>query len=317
LHLTDFATLLFFAAAFNYLCHFFSQSHFACRTIICMYLCRNEIQQKRRAEVKKKVGVMNEIVMLRWVEPKKIIQTVIAMKIPAIMSYLSKGKWHVAKVMLVSLADNSFNIEVSPRKEVRPINVLPGQDVGLSMKYKYGKFIFGTKVEGFKPSTDANSGGLISLAMPEQIELVQRRSYFRVSAPASMPVSVMIWHRFTSSDYSQVAPDYYMQGRLVDISAGGAQISLDAAQQPDFRKGQFVGLKFTPMPHETPLMFNAQVRDVLPSADEKSVCLGLQVVGLEASPEGRLILQRLCNTVEQYYKMNQPSEQTNMPHDID
>jgi hypothetical protein len=31
------------------------------------------------------------------------------------------------------------------------------------------------------------------------------------------------------------------------------------------------------------------------------------LVGLEASPEGRLILQRLCNIVEQYSKMNSES----------
>jgi c-di-GMP-binding flagellar brake protein YcgR len=256
---------------------------------------------------------MNEIVMLRWVEPKKIIQTVISLKIPAIMSYMSKGKWHVAKVMLVDLEDNTFNIEVSPRKESRPINILPGQDVGLSMKYKYGKFIFGTKVTGFNPPKDRQSGGLISLAIPEQIELVQRRSYFRVSVPTSMEVDVSLWHRFTSFDYGQVAPDYHTQGRLVDISAGGAQVSIDVSQQPDFRKGQFVGLKFTPMPHETPLMFNAQVRDALPSADEKHICLGLQVVGLEASPEGRLILQRLCNTVDQYYQLNQAANKAPLP----
>jgi hypothetical protein len=61
------------------------------------------------------------------------------------------------------------------------------------------------------------------------------------------------------------------------------------------------------MPYETPLMFNAQIRNILPTADNKSICLGLQNVGLEASTEGHQVLQRLCNVVEQYYQLNQSS----------
>ncbi|MHC4657723.1 MAG: PilZ domain-containing protein, partial [Planctomycetota bacterium] len=102
-------------------------------------------------------------------------------------------------------------------------------------------------------------------------------------------------------------PGQYWQGRLIDISAGGAQVAVDAGQEPDFRNGQFIGMRFTPMPYETPLMFNGQIRNILPTADGKSICLGLQIVGLEASSEGRQILQRLCSVVERYYQINQTS----------
>jgi len=61
------------------------------------------------------------------------------------------------------------------------------------------------------------------------------------------------------------------------------------------------------MPYETPLMLNAQIRNILPTADEKSTCLGLQIVGLEASREGRGVLRQLCNVVERYYQINQSS----------
>jgi hypothetical protein len=59
------------------------------------------------------------------------------------------------------------------------------------------------------------------------------------------------------------------------------------------------------MPYEMPLMFDAQIRNILPTAGEKSICLGLRIVGLEASPEGRQVLQRLCNVAEHYYQINQ------------
>ena len=276
---------------------------------------------------------MNEVAMLRGAEPRKILQIVIDEKVPAITSYLSKGKWHVAKVLLTGLGANTLNAQLLPRKKPHPINIQVDQPVGISLKYGYGKFVFETKVVGFESSPEATSGGTIILTVPDRIEIVQRRSYFRVEVPKSLKVNILLWHRRHTTDdpkhakeregelpscdimqngartpdNSQVPATRYWQSRLVDISAGGAQISVDADQKPDFKKGQFVGMRFTPMPYETPLMFDAQIRNILPTADNKSACLGLQIVGLEASLEGRKVLQRLCNVVERYYQINQSS----------
>ena len=248
---------------------------------------------------------MNEVAMLRGAEPREILQTVIDKKVLAIMSYLSKRKWHVAKVLLTHLGANQLNIQVSSGEKPHPINIQVNQPVGISLKYGYGKFIFETKVVGLEPSPESTSGGTIVLAAPDRIEIVQRRSYFRVDVPASLKVNVLLWHRGCAADNAQVPHDNYWQARLVNISAGGAQVAVDAVQEPDFKKGQFVGMRFTPMPYETPLMFSAQIRNTLPTADGKSVCLGLQIVGLEASPEGRQVLQRLCSVVERYYQIQQ------------
>ena len=90
---------------------------------------------------------MNEVMMLRSAEPRKILEAVIEKRTPAIMSYLSRGKWHVAKLILTGLGANRLNTEISPRKEPQPINVQVGQSVGISIKYGYGKFIFETPIK--------------------------------------------------------------------------------------------------------------------------------------------------------------------------
>ncbi len=92
--------------------------------------------------------------------------------------------------------------------------------------------------------------------------------------------------------------------KLIDLSVGGMQIAVSAAQRPKFREGQFVSVKFVAMPYEKPLMFNAQIRTVFPTADEKNLCIGLQMVGLEANAEGREVLSRLIGITEQYYQMS-------------
>ena len=282
----------------------------------------------------------NKVMVLRGDEPEKILRTAINKQIVAIMSYLSKGKWHVAKVLLTELAGDRIGIESAvPKKKQHPLNIQTDQPVGISFKYEYGKFLFDTTVVALEassvPEADQGWGGTIVLAVPDRIEVVQRRSYFRVEVPQSLKVKVVLWHRGNRREAQKQiedAPDdqahNYCQGRLVDISAGGAQVIVPyqneqdslavprrdsngnisksfSAGELDLRKGQFVGMRFTPMPYETPVMISAQIRNILPTSDGNGASLGLQIVGLEASPEGREVLARLIGIVEHYYQVNQ------------
>ena len=282
---------------------------------------------------------MNKVMLLRGDEPEKILQTAIDKKVPAIMSYLSKGKWHVAKVLLNELVGDRLSVDsATSKKKQHPLNIQANQPVGISFKYEYGKFVFDTTVVGFEPTSspeaDEGWGGTMILVVPNRIEVIQRRSYYRVDVPESLKVKVIMWHRSGKREAKKQIEDAaedvhnYCQGRLVDISAGGAQVVVSYSDQAgcpesvrqeskgnasrtfcagelDFRKGQFVGMRFTPMPYETPLVVSAQIRNILPTADGRSASLGLQIVGLEASPEGREVLARLISIVEQYYQINQ------------
>ena len=248
---------------------------------------------------------VNDVAMLCGAEPREVLQIISNNKIPAILSYSSKGKWHVAKVRLTELGANKFNVEIVPAKRPYPINVKPNQSVGLSIKYGYGKLILETKVLTLEPSPNPNGRGIVVLAMPDKIDLVPRRNYFRVEVPRALKVNAQLWHRCCEADSNQTPPENSWQGKLVDISASGAQVAIDAEQKPDLRKGQFIGLRFAPLPYEDPLTFNAVIRNILPTADNKRFCIGLQMVGLESSPKGRQKLHQLCKVVEQYYQINQ------------
>ena len=262
---------------------------------------------------------MNEVMTPGGVDSRKALQAAIDEKIPAIMSYLSKNKWHVAKVLMTDLAENRLKVEsTSSGDRKRPINIRMDQPVGISFKYGYGKFVFDTVVQGLEPSSGPDAhrehGGTVVLSVPDKIEIIQRRSYFRVNIPESLKVQVLLWHRTGSLKEQHSLHDSADEmkncchGKLIDISAGGAQVAVpqpDGSTGIDFKKGQFVGVRFTPMPYETPVLLSAQIRNILPTADGKSAALGLQIVGLEASAEGREVLARLTGIVEKYYQMNQ------------
>jgi hypothetical protein len=283
---------------------------------------------------------MNELVILHEAESKKILQTAIDNKVPATMSYLSEGKWHVVKVLLANLEADRLTVRSArPRKRPDPINIQVHQPVGISLRYGSGKFVFDTTVLILEPaqepagqgrsgtdprSQSAGSGNLtVILAVPDRVEAIQERCYLRVNVPESLKVNVLLWHCRSEREAKNQTHGTserihsYCKGRLVDISAGGARVVIPqpngvnqdffGAPTPEFKKGQFVGMRFTPVPYEKPLMLNARIRNVLPAADGKSNCLGLQIVGLEASPEGRRVLTRLIDIIKRYYQINQSS----------
>ena len=261
---------------------------------------------------------MNEVAMLRGTEARGVLQTAIEKQVPAVVSYSSGArgggrKWHAARVLLTGLGAERIGARLLPGAKPHPMDIRVGQSVGVSLKYGYGKFIFETKVVSLGPPQHPAAGGTehlsasteptkvpaIAFTVPERVEIVQRRSYFRVDVPELLKVNVLLWR------YGQNRAPF--RARLIDISAGGAQVAVDAGQKPDFRKGQFIELRFTPVPYEAPLEFGTRIRSILPTADGRSICFGLQIVALEASPQGRVVLRRLCSIVERYYRMHQSS----------
>jgi anti-anti-sigma regulatory factor len=147
-----------------------------------------------------------------------------------------------------------------------------------------------------QPSDEQVSSGTLELHSSDGSRPSQRRNYVRLSVPAPLEIDVLLWHGGRKDDYHKVLPGHHWHGRLVDISEGGAQVAFDAAQETSLGKGRLIGLELTLKPEEALLSFDAQIREILPTADGKNVCLGLQFIGLEANPEGRQGLRRLCSS---------------------
>ncbi|MHC4741853.1 MAG: PilZ domain-containing protein, partial [Planctomycetota bacterium] len=204
---------------------------------------------------------MNEVVMMDGSQTEQILQNAIDHKVAAIMSYLSKGKWHVAKVVITAFDADTLSVQTTQsHHKNHPININIEQPVGISFKYDYGKFVFDATVTDLRPATEPGAGGTIVLTVPKEIEVIQRRSYFRVEVPQSLKVKVAMWRRKGRDNVSKQESETpgeattYCPGTLVDISAGGAQVVLDGPSDGDsppdtqFRSGQFVGMRFTPLP---------------------------------------------------------------------
>ena len=145
------------------------------------------------------------------------------------------------------------------------------------------------------PSPEQVSSGTLELRSLNNAKPLERRKYVRLRIPPWMQVNVLLWHGGRNDDHHKLIPGHFWHGRLADISEGGVQVAIDATEDTNLGKGRLIGLEFRPNPAESLLAFDAQIREILPTADGQNICLGLQFIGLEANPEGRQGLQKLCN----------------------
>ena len=178
------------------------------------------------------------------------------------------------------------------------------QPVGLSFQHDYSKYIFETIVVGFESSVNQSQGGRVILELPERIEQIQRRAYARVPVPCTMHIETLFWHRGYTDEFTEAPMENYWKGKLVDLSAGGAQILIDAAERENFRIRQVVGMQFTPVSLEKPIIVESQVIHVADSADNSTLTLGVEFLGLEARGQARRLLYRIKDIVEQYDRLN-------------
>ncbi len=225
------------------------------------------------------------------------------------LSYMEQDRWYVAAAKIVTINLESFAVKIEAITKAHSLNLPPEQLVGVCFQCDgekgHDKFIFGTSVISSTADFDKGSQS-ITLALPEEIEVVRRKSYLRVNVPDSINVEAQLWHRATAAEDNGRAVAQVCHGfaaKLVSLAADRLEIAVSTDQGPDFSKGQYVRLKFTPLDNETPISLNAYVRHVLPAREAKEVVIELEMVGLEASPEGRMVLRRLCNVVSRYRTM--------------
>ncbi len=231
-----------------------------------------------------------------------ILQCVIDAGAEGVMSHLTKGKWRICEVVFKTLTPYTIHVEALRKEKVSPVDLTINQPVGMSVWHKSRKYIFEAVVVGYESCVTESCGGKIVLDLPGKIECMQQRAYSRAAVPPDLNVKALFWHRGYMDNTKEAPPENYWQGRVVDLSAGGLQIAVDVEQGPNFRVGQLVGLQFTPMSHQKPILLEAQVKHLAEKAEENQLYVGVEFMGLEMSGEGREKLRRIINIVSEYEK---------------
>lgn len=248
---------------------------------------------------------MTEHEVLTAKEIKEVLKTAADDSIIGTMSHLTKGKWHQADVIFTTITDSAIHIQIKPKENQIAIDINIDQPVGMSFEIGSSNHIFESVVIGLESSVNDNFSGKVVLELPDSIERVQRRADARVQVPKSIKVKVLFWHLGHMDDSMVAPPENYWQGELTNISGGGLQIGIDLEQGSNFRVNQLVGLQFTPMSYEKPILLEAKVKHLVQNADNTQLLVGVEFIGLEASNEGRQKLRRVLEIVQIYENENQ------------
>lgn len=222
----------------------------------------------------------------------------------AIMTYLSRGKWQITRVGFVDVSDHAVIMEVLSKDKAGHESIQVNQPVGMSFQVEFTKFIFESTVIGAESAVNLGKPGKIILRLPEKMDKLHRRAYQRQEVPENMAVKVLFWHRGYLDQVKAAPLEHYWQGRVMDLSAGGMRLIMTLEMKDCFSIGQLVGLQFTPMSYQRPILLEGHIRYMRENPDENYLYIGVEFLGLEASPEGRDILQRLLDVVSEYQAIN-------------
>lgn len=219
-----------------------------------------------------------------------------------VLSFTRQGKWRLLNTKIAGFNDESITLEGDPKAE----ELVADQPVGICVRLGHLKYLFETRI------LSVESGQAV-LDFPDSVEQMQRRVFERQPVPANLKVKCLFWHR-GYLDETQIEPaEQYWEGRLVNLSSGGAQIAVNLDLKGHFRQGQLVGVQFTPMSYQRPLLLEAHVKYLIDQSADGQFLVGVEFLGLEAGPEGHEVLHRLLGIVQEYDKMNEQHDSNSLP----
>ncbi|MHC4386346.1 MAG: PilZ domain-containing protein [Planctomycetota bacterium] len=236
--------------------------------------------------------------LLNSFEIKDMLTDACLKKSPVVASFTSEGKWRILELKIEGFTDDTINFSTETPCE----NLQKELPVGICIHLGHFKYLFDTTVQTMEIQGQSRQ---VLLDFPSKTERIQRRMYHRQPVPPDMKVKVLFWHRGYLDDANGKPEELYWQGRLLNLSAGGAQFEIEIEQKKHFKVGQLLGIQFTPMSYQKPLLLESHVKYLNEQSDDTYFRIGVELLGLEAGPEGREILTRLLEVIAEYEKMNQ------------
>ena len=230
----------------------------------------------------------------------------------AVLTVHEDGNWHTFKSRFLERDGNHHFLVLDCQEThgTRPPALVVGQYVGLSFRYKSRKVMFATVVEAKgRYLVDGKTSVLaVRYRWPESMTELQRRAYYRTPVPAEVRVLVNVWPGGVAARASaQGSALSVVTGEALDISCGGTLVRLNQLEAPNWTDNQTLGVELHLPDGQPPLLVDAYYRGTRHDMGSH-LCAAVQFVGLELSPDGRGILQRLARCVQKFHRTTLASD---------
>ena len=235
------------------------------------------------------------------VDCKRILQEAVDKHLPLKITNKQGCRWEVYKSNFLLLQSNRLLLTMpSSDNSDGFMEPVQGQEVAVSFKKGYHKCVFVTRVidVGRHELEKGISTPAVTILAPEQLEKIQRRVFNRTLAPTDEPVTV----NFTKVEQQPNNPRETYQGHLHDLSAGGIGVIVDHDDMPDIEEGDQLNIWFVPWQGQEPIRSQVRFRHATNMPESNRQMLGLQMLGLEMTEEGRNTIRRIGRIVSVYQR---------------
>jgi c-di-GMP-binding flagellar brake protein YcgR len=251
-----------------------------------------------------------------WGEKGTVLREALDRRTPLVLSFRGPDGWITFSSRLLGLDEDNaqLTIELPAERREQLTDLLPGGSyLGVAFRRGHKKCLCTCVVTG---PTDKRSGrnGPAGLALrwPEQIQVLQRRNYYRVPVPANMELKALVWSGGLNRKPENPAQDKTtMYARIRDISLGGMAVHAPAHEDCPFSEGQTVGCEFG-TPDNGRITVEAQFRHATRKPNGVKL-LGFQFVGLEHGPASRQRIKQIVGLTRQLTHRNRPPFRRNLP----
>jgi c-di-GMP-binding flagellar brake protein YcgR len=173
------------------------------------------------------------------------------------------------------------------------------EKVGVSFKLKHHKYLFTATVVGMEHSP---SSDVLAVCRPNRMQRLRRRAYARAAVPANRIVRASFWLGGQLAEPTGASPTTPVwSGRVVNLSAGGFQLHVDAAAAENVEDGHAVGVRIVFGVGEQTVYADAELRHTQPLGPK--AMMGFRFVGLDQSPTGRQALKLIIAKVAEYERL--------------
>lgn len=242
---------------------------------------------------------MSTVQMIGCQQRDEILADSILRRRQLVLTHNTARGWRAYKSQFVSGSARTHTILVKtpvPRDEARIARPEPGDALGVTFRLGHKKCMFGSVLESVPERTPQD---VVALRWPDHLQQLQRRAYERAQPPRGSVVPVRFW-REEGPTPTPIEARSVRYGQLEDLSAGGIRVKVPDPHE--FEIGATYRCVFAPRSGKPAFVLDALARH-REAGDQGRTSIGFQFVGLETTPEGRRLLERLARTVTQFQRV--------------
>lgn len=225
-------------------------------------------------------------------------------QVPATITVRDEDGWTSLRTRFVALRQGHVLLELfAPEPGEQPHEFRQADKVGVSFKLKHHKHVFtGTVAEvASQRLEDGSAGTVLHVCSPTRMQRMQRRAFNRTDVPPNRVVRAAFWLGGLENEPAGTTPDQPVwSGRVVNISAGGLQLTSQQRLGDAVSAGDIVGVRISFGVGEQNVYADAQFRHAL--EEDGTTHLGFQFIGLGLTPQSREALQIIGTKASQFQR---------------